>query len=1149
MVTAQVTLTHNVGEIVPSNLFSCSPSDMARTFTLQDFGVADNVEFIIDSAEIAYQVTVEKDLGAFISLYVYAIDDNFPTSFPQSTLLGTQHLVQLETTPTNNGLTPMKTLRVNFNIPVIVPPEVKRILVVVEEKLWPNSLHLATTEEETDSSWLKGGCPPYQYHTTDDFGYPDAHFYLKVFGKAQVPSGCTPLGYSGVSTICDPDGDGITQFETAHIEGWAGGIGKDVSYFDGQGVPLPSPLPHPYTNTTPYEEVITVRVTDPLTGECRETTMTFRTEDPLDAQRPPDQYACDEGDGFGQFDLSQIESQIIGTQTGLSVTYSDVNGMELPDFPSTSYRNQEPYSQTVYVKVTFGANPVCFLETSFDLIVTPRPTAHPLEDLVMPDDDGNGFAQFDTNHIESTVIGGQTGVEVSYYNGSRVPLPNPLPNPYTNTVPNQETITVRVTDPLTGCFAETALSFRTANTPGIGNPSDLYACDEGDGYAHFDVSSIEAQIIGQQTGLRITYYDTNGLELTHFPVTYYRNQTPHHQTVTAIVTDNNDPAFRAETAFDLIVTPLPMAHALQDLIVCDADGIANFDISGVEGAAVGNQTGMEVAYFNGSGVPLPNPYTNTVPNQETITVRVTDPLTGCYAETPLNLRTSNPPIVSRLPNLYAYNEGDGHALFDVSSIASQILNGRTGLHISYLDAHGTELPGFPSTSYRNQDPYSQTITIRVEDNHDAGCYAETAFDLIVIPRPVAHALPNLIVCDEDGFTDFDISGVKSAVLGDQVEMEVAFFDAQGVPIPYPRSNWYTNAVPYRETITVRVTDPRTGGYDETPLILQTSIAPIVAKPADLYACDEGEGYAQFDVSEIIPQIIGEQTGLNITYLDSNGQALSNFNSNSYRNRIPFSETIGVRVAHVDHPECYSETYFDLIIERAPIVDLQPIYYVCDQEPSRIFTADPEADSWAWVAEDGSVLSDTFEVTLAQAGHYTLYTTHSLNGISCGYSASFQLVVADAPTIQKVKTDNFSGNGLIEILATGTGELEYSIDGEHYQKERLFQGLPEGLYTVYARNLEGCGQDFQEVVLLDFPKFFSPNGDGTNDYWQIKALDNFPGAVIHIFDRYGKLLKEIRPNELGWDGTFNGRSLPPSDYWFSLDLGNGKEFKNHFTLKH
>ena len=83
-----------------------------------------------------------------------------------------------------------------------------------------------------------------------------------------------------------------------------------------------------------------------------------------------------------------------------------------------------------------------------------------------------------------------------------------------------------------------------------------------------------------------------------------------------------------------------------------------------------------------------------------------------------------------------------------------------------------------------------------------------------------------------------------------------------------------------------------------------------------------------------------------------------------------------------------------------------------------------------------------------------------------------------------------------------------------------------------------------------PNTFTPNNDGYHDTWQILGVSSQfqPLTKIKIFNRYGKLLKELSPISSGWDGTFNGKVLPNDDYWFSAKLQDGREFVNHFTLK-
>mgnify|MGYP002663122446 CR=1 FL=1 len=55
----------------------------------------------------------------------------------------------------------------------------------------------------------------------------------------------------------------------------------------------------------------------------------------------------------------------------------------------------------------------------------------------------------------------------------------------------------------------------------------------------------------------------------------------------------------------------------------------------------------------------------------------------------------------------------------------------------------------------------------------------------------------------------------------------------------------------------------------------------------------------------------------------------------------------------------------------------------------------------------------------------------------------------------------------------------------------------------------------------YPNYFTPNGDGINDFWNIKFSSQEPDLTVSIFDRYGKLLNVITGAGYGWDGTYNG----------------------------
>ena len=141
--------------------------------------------------------------------------------------------------------------------------------------------------------------------------------------------------------------------------------------------------------------------------------------------------------------------------------------------------------------------------------------------------------------------------------------------------------------------------------------------------------------------------------------------------------------------------------------------------------------------------------------------------------------------------------------------------------------------------------------------------------------------------------------------------------------------------------------------------------------------------------------------------------------------------------------------------------------------------------------------------------------------------------------------------------SGFGDYFYQLvypDGSvtEYQSSNVFTNLPTGAYYVNIYDvLGGCSPTVVgPIYIINYPKYFTPNADGINDNWNIWDFRHQPEAVISIFDRYGKFLKQMSPASPGWDGTFNQELLPSTDYWFTLEYSeNGiqKTFKSHFSL--
>jgi trimeric autotransporter adhesin len=131
-------------------------------------------------------------------------------------------------------------------------------------------------------------------------------------------------------------------------------------------------------------------------------------------------------------------------------------------------------------------------------------------------------------------------------------------------------------------------------------------------------------------------------------------------------------------------------------------------------------------------------------------------------------------------------------------------------------------------------------------------------------------------------------------------------------------------------------------------------------------------------------------------------------------------------------------------------------------------------------------------------------------------------------------------------------FEYSLDlsSGPFQTSNVFENVVPGFHDIYINDINRCGIVKQQVAVLGAPKYFTPNDDGYNDTWNIVGVDEIinTNSVVYIYNRYGKLLKQISVLGNGWDGKLNDQVLPADDYWYVLQLTDGRIAKGNFSLK-
>ena len=180
------------------------------------------------------------------------------------------------------------------------------------------------------------------------------------------------------------------------------------------------------------------------------------------------------------------------------------------------------------------------------------------------------------------------------------------------------------------------------------------------------------------------------------------------------------------------------------------------------------------------------------------------------------------------------------------------------------------------------------------------------------------------------------------------------------------------------------------------------------------------------------------------------------------------------------------------------------------------------------------------ITVRTAGTYTATVTKD----GCSNMRTFTVSQKNAPVISEIDTTN----GIITIKVMNPGDFEYSLDGIMYQDSNVFASEISGIKIAYVRETNDCGFDSEQFSLIRMPEYFTPNNDGYHDTFAVAGLSYFPNGVIYIFNKFGKLIKTLTAGNPEWNGNFNGNQLPADDYWYRVDLGNGKEYTGHFALK-
>jgi gliding motility-associated-like protein len=350
--------------------------------------------------------------------------------------------------------------------------------------------------------------------------------------------------------------------------------------------------------------------------------------------------------------------------------------------------------------------------------------------------------------------------------------------------------------------------------------------------------------------------------------------------------------------------------------------------------------------------------------------------------------------------------------------------------------------------------------------------------------------------------------------------------------------------------------------DETSFEV-TIVATPVANPValvDRTFCDEddeNDGITTINLTTLNSIILGNQVGseFNVSYYESLADATAQTNAVASSNSV----TVYARVNNSLAQDCFDIKPITFVINIIPVPTPADGIICIESETGNLlnpFTIvsglSTTTHSFEWYLETTLIEgANDSSLLVTVPGFYSVIATSFETGCS-SKPTNAEVLPSEPAAIEFTVSMAFSDNNSITINANGVGgNYEYSLDNSPFQDSPTFSNVSSGIHTVTVRDKNGCGSVTDTVLVINYPKFFTPNADGYNDTWNIIDLKEQAKAVIYIYDRYGKLLTQIFPHKKGWDGLYNGAQMPSSDYWFTVtyeEENQTKEFRSHFSLK-
>jgi gliding motility-associated-like protein len=413
----------------------------------------------------------------------------------------------------------------------------------------------------------------------------------------------------------------------------------------------------------------------------------------------------------------------------------------------------------------------------------------------------------------------------------------------------------------------------------------------------------------------------------------------------------------------------------------------------------------------------------------------------------------------------------------------------------------------------------------------------------------------------NGIAVFNLFEASQAVTNGDSALQIqnfytSFFNAENNIAPIESPNSYTNTLP-NEIVFAKVISP-VSCFAIAQVRLRTS--NNITSPYDLVGCSTSPeaATANFNLNDVTTQILNDfdNPDLEVSYHINLASALTNSYTlpTNYTNTQNGFQIIYARISGTLGCEAIAPIHLTVI--PVPQFRTPTQFYYCLNTSPETLTIDSgvvgNTSNMTFLWSTGATTS-TIEVQEPGTFQVAVTRNRNLNGIvfSCTATNMVTVLSSEVATIDYELSGDYN-NQTITIIATGTGDYEYALDNGigPYQDSPVFENIIGGIHTVYVKDKNGCGIAKKLVYVLNFPKYFTPNNDGYHDTWIVTGqnFENLQLNRIEIYNRYSKLLYIIKAGSGGWDGTYNGKHLPSSDYWYTAVFKNGDFYKSHFALK-